>query len=95
MLDAVPIDVDSTPFRDPKLRRCGLLAEMAAAFPCSRSAATKAAAALLAVDELTLFRRLMRWDGLVAPSEIECECCLDAAGCRGRLPDMGRDVVGS
>jgi hypothetical protein len=89
MPEPVPIDVDSRPFLEPRLRRC-VLVGIAVGSPCSLNAAATAAAALLAVDEVTLLRRLIRCEGFVAPSETEWECCLEAATCRGKLPDIGR-----
>ena len=85
------MEIDSRPFFDPRLRRCGL-GGTADVSPVSLRAAAMAAAALLAVEEFILFRRLIRWVGFMAPSDTECECCLEVAVCRGKLPDMGREV---
>jgi hypothetical protein len=84
MPEEVPIEADSSAFLDPMLRRYVFV-------PGSPKAAAIAAAALAAVDEVILFRRLMRWEGLAAPRETECECCREVTECRGRLPDIGRE----
>jgi hypothetical protein len=90
MPEEVPIEADSSAFLDPMLRRY-VFVEPADACPGSPKAAAIAAAALAAVDEVILFRRLMRWEGLAAPRETECECCREVTECRGRLPDIGRE----
>ena len=59
MLDEVPIEADSIALLDPMLRRYAFV-EPADACPGSPKAAAMAAAALAAVDEVILFRRLMR-----------------------------------
>lgn len=52
-----------------------------------------AACAVEEAAELTLFRRLTRWEGLVADKEIEWECCLEELGaCLEKLPETGREV---
>ena len=59
MLEEAPIEVDSTVFLGPMLRRC-VFVEPVDEWPCSLKAAAMAAAALAAVDEVMLLRRLMR-----------------------------------
>jgi|SRR5271156_6492880 len=94
MLGLAFIDCDSAPFREPRLL-LWLESGIADASPCSLNAAATAAVAVLEADALTLFRRLTRWEGFVAVREMECECCLEVVGCRGKLPETGREVGGS
>ena len=59
MPEEVPIEADSSAFRDPMLRRYVFVGP-ADVCPGSPKAAAMAATALAAVDEVILFRRLMR-----------------------------------
>lgn len=70
---------------------------MAAGSPCSLRDAATAAAALAAVEEVTLFRRDTRWFAFTAPRETEWECCREELVCRTGAPVWanGRDTEDS
>jgi hypothetical protein len=68
--EAPPTEVDSSPFRAPRLRRCAAPIGSEAASPPSFIEAATAAAALAAAV-VTLLRRVIRWLALTAPSDIE------------------------
>lgn len=65
-----PTEVDSSPLRAPRLRRCAAPIGSEAASPPSFIEAATAAAALAAAV-VTLLRRVIRWLALTAPSDIE------------------------
>lgn len=95
MLGLALIDCDSVFFREPTLLRWPWRG-IEDASPWSLNAAAMAAWAVKEAAALTLFRRLTRWEGLVAAKEIECECCLEVVEvCLEKLPETGRAFGGS
>ena len=84
--EAPPTEVDSSPLRAPRLRRCAApMGSDAASPPSFKDAATAAAA--LAAAVVTLLRRVMRWLELTAPSDMEFACCRGLVLGRGRERD--------